>query len=353
MKTEINKLENAQVEIKAVLPIKTLEKYRDEVTEEAIKHVKIDGFREGKVPKERALKELQPMKIFEEMAHRALSASYVEILEKNKIQAIGQPQISITKIAEGADLEFTILTAVLPEVKLANYKKLAKAVNKEKEEVEVTDTDLNEALTNLRKMSAQQTMADKVEEGEQPVSWGDLKEEDLPEMTDEWASKMGPFKDLTELKEKMTENLKAEKASKAIEKKRLAIIDSILAESTIEVPDMMVDYEVNKMMHEFEHNIAMTGVSFDDYLKSINKTRDDYKKEWRDQGVTRAKTQLMLNDIAREEKIDASDEDIDVEVKKIMEQYKDQKGIDENSVRAYVATVLTHQKVFEFLESQK
>lgn len=353
MKTEINKKENATVEIKVLLPLKNVEKYRDEVTKQALKHIKVDGFRQGKVPQDIAMKQLDSMRIFEEMAHQAISGAYVDILQKHDIKAIGHPQISITKIAEGSDLEFTLVTAVLPEVKLGNYKKIAKTENKKEETIEVTDIDVNDALLNLRKMSAQQKMADKVTDGEQPVSWNDLKEEDLPAMTDEWAKEFGPFETVADLKEKIQQNLEMEKKSKALEKKRIAIIDAILAEATIEVPDMMVDYEVDKMMHEFEHNISMTGMSFDDYLKSIEKTREDYKKEWQEQGFKRAQTQLMLNHIAAEENIDPVDEEIEHEVSTIMEQYKGQKGIDENNVRAYVATVLTHQKVFEFLESQK
>ena len=61
----------------------------------------------------------------------------------------------------------------------------------------------------------------------------------------------------------------------------------------------------------------------------------------------------MLNEIAAQEKIEASDKEIEEEVSKIMEQYKDQKNIDENNVRSYISTVLTHQKVFEFLEGKK
>ena len=63
--------------------------------------------------------------------------------------------------------------------------------------------------------------------------------------------------------------------------------------------------------------------------------------------------QLLLSHIASEEKIEVSDEEIEKEVSNILEQYKDQKNIDENNVRAYVSQVLTHQKVFEFLEKQK
>ncbi len=353
MKTEVKKGENAQVEITVVLPSEKLEEQREPVVTDFLKNVEVDGFRKGNVPQDIAMKQINPMAVLEEMAQRAISAAYVDILTKEDIKAIGHPQIMITKIAEGADLEFKITTAVLPEIKLGDYKKIAKEENKKEVSNDVEEKEIEEAINNLRRMRAQQEMTQNAQEGDEPVSWSDIKEEDLPEVTEEWVKTLGAFENIEDFKAKITENLKNEKEAKNIEKKRIAIIDGIIEQSEIEVPDMMVDYEIEKMMHEFEGNIAMTGTSFDDYLQSIGKTRDDYKKEWRDQGFKRAQTQLMLNDIATTEKIDPSDETINEEVAKIMEQYKDQKGIDENNVRAYVATVLTHQEVFKFLEGLK
>ncbi len=353
MKTDVKKLENAQVEISVTLPSEKVEVYRKEVEKEALENVQIDGFRKGHVPQDIAKKHIQPLRIYEEMAQRAISAHYVEILEETKVEAIGHPQIMITKIAEGSPLEFKIVTAVMPEIKLADYTKIAKEVMSEKTETKASDEEVNEAINNIRRMRAQQIMAENTKEGETPKSWNDITDEDLPELDDEFVKSVGTFENVDDFKKKIAENVQAEKEAKALEKKRIELIDAILKDSTIEVPQMMTDYEVDKMLHEFEGNIVMTGMSFDDYLKSIGKTRDDYKAEWQEQGKKRAQTQLMLSHISKEEKIEASDEDIEKEVQNIMEQYKDQKGIDENNVRAYVAQVLTHQKVFEFLEGQK
>ena len=353
MKTNVKKLENAQVEITVTLPSADVEKYRAQVEKEAIAHVKVDGFREGHVPKDMAMKQISPMRVLEEMAQQAISGAYGDILEETKVEAIGHPQIMITKIAEGSELEFKIITAVLPEVILGDYKKIAATEMKKEDIVFVEESEIAEAITNIRKMRAQQSMTENVKEGETAKSWKDISEEDLPILDDEFVKSIGKFENIADFTEKIRENLEGEKKAKNTEKKRIALIDGILADATIEVPAMMVDYEIDKMMHEFEGNIAMTGMSFDDYLTSINKTRDDYKKEWRDQGVKRAQTQLMLNKIAADENIDPSNEEVEKEVDAILEQYKNQKGIDENHVRAYVATVLTHQKVFEFLEGSK
>lgn len=352
MKTDVKKLENAQVEIAVVLPNKTLESYRDAVENEYLANVEVAGFRKGNVPKDVAMKNIAPLKILEEMAQMAISKVYVDILQKEEIKAIGHPQIMITKIAEGEDLEFKVTTAVLPEIKLGDYKKIAKEENTKEYSDDVEEKEVEETIGNLRRMRAQQELVKDQKEGEEPVSWSDIKDEDLPELTDEWVKTVGNFENLEDFNKKIKENLANEKKAKNVEKRRMAIIEGILAQSEIEVPDMMVEYELDKMIHEFEGNIAMTGMAFDEYLKSINKTKDDYRTEWRDQAKNRAQTQLMLNDIAATEKIDPSDDMIQEEVSKIMEQYKDQKNIDENNVRAYVASILTHQEVFKFLEKQ-
>lgn len=353
MKTTVHILENSEVEVEVVLPAEKVEKYRQAVESEVLQNIEVDGFRKGHAPKEKALKEISSLKVWEEMAQRAISAAYVDILEKEDIKAIGQPHIMITKIAEKSPLEFKITTAVMPEIKLAEYAKIAKELNKEDVGEEVEEAEVESAIKNLQKMRLQQDLARDAKEGEKPSSWKDIEEKDLPELTDEWVKEMGKFEDVSDFKVKMKENLVEEKRAKNIEKRRIALIDGILESSTISVPDIMVQYEIDKMMHEFEGNIAMTGTSFDDYLESIKKTREDYRVQWQEQAKKRAQTQVMLNEIAAREKIEPSDEDIEKEVKQIMDQYKNQKGIDENNVRAYVASVLTHQKVFEYLEELK
>jgi len=351
MKTNVTKLDNSQVKIDVTLSSKELETYREPITKKAIANLEISGFRKGKVPQDTAMEHINPMKVLEEMAHTAISEKYIDIIKENNVSAIGHPQISINKIAEGSDLEFSIVTAVLPEVTIADYKKVAKKVNAEKNDVEVTEEEVTSAILNLRKMKVQQSQQQEGDESKVPTTWKDIDEKELPELTNEWVQEIGPFENIEDFTSKMRANLKTEKESKEVEKKRLSIIDGILGDSKVEVPPIMVDHEVDKMMHEFEGNIAMTGMTFDDYLSSIEKTRDDYKQQWQEQGLKRAQTQLLLNHIAKEEKIEPSDEEIQAEVEKIMEQYKNQPGIDKNAVLSYVATILTHQKVFQYLES--
>jgi trigger factor len=352
MKVDIKTIEDSQVEITAVVPAKDFAPYHEKAMNEALEGVEIDGFRKGKAPKDIAMKSINPMQVLERAANMLISEKYVDIVTKNNIKAIGFPQVAITKIGEGSDLEFKLTTSVFPEIKLGDYKKIAKKINKNDIDVVVEQSEVDDAVLNLRKMRAQQS-SNESKDSKEPVSWSDIKEEDLPPLDDEFAKTLGNFKNVDDFLQKVKENLEMDKKGKAEEKQKMDIIDAIIDASEIEVPQTMIEYETGMMMREMEHNISMTGTSFDDYLKSINKTREDYITEWKPQATKRAQTQLLLDAIAEAEKIEADTDQVEKEVAHLMNQYKDNKNIDENNVRGYVTRMLTNQKVFDFLGEQK
>lgn len=350
MKIKTVKKENARAEIEVVLSLKEIETHREHIESDFLKNIDLPGFRKGHVPKDIAEKHLNKAAIFEEMVQHAISHSFQDIIKESGVEAIGYPEILITKIAEGTDAEVKITTALAPEIKLGDYKKIAKEENNKEYTFEVEDREVDEAIYNLRKMSAQQKIQD---QGSEPVSWSDIKDEDLPPLDEEWVKTLGQFKDLSDLKAKIKENIEKEKEAKNIEKRRMEIMQRLVKDSEFEIPQLFLDHELDKMMHEFEHNITMTGMAFDEYLESIKKTRDDYRKEWKEQAEERVKTELALGEIAKKEKITPEQEVVDKEVEYLMNQYKNQPGIQEANVRHYVTEILTHQKVFEFLDNCK
>ena len=103
---DIKKLPNSQLEIKLVVPAAELEKYLALTAEEFSKDLKIPGFRPGKVPRNILEQNVGSEKILAHAAEKAIKKSYVEYVTQNKIEAIGEPQITITKIARGNDLEY-------------------------------------------------------------------------------------------------------------------------------------------------------------------------------------------------------------------------------------------------------
>ena len=178
----------------------------------------------------------------------------------------------------------------------------------------------------------------------------EIKDGDLPELTDDFVKTLGDFKSVDDFKKMLRENMKKEKEIRAQEKRRVVIGNKIVEESKFSIPKVFVESELDKMLSQFRGDIEKMGVSFDDYLTKIKKTKDDLRKEWKADAEKRARLQLILNSIAKKEVISADKELVDSEVNHLMEHYKE---ADPEGVRIYVQTMLTNEKIFRFLENRK
>jgi FKBP-type peptidyl-prolyl cis-trans isomerase (trigger factor) len=351
-KPEIKKLDKSRVEIKAIIPAEKFDSFKTKALTNIGSVTKIDGFRPGHVPASVVEKHVGDAGILDEMAQLAIMEVYPTILAGHAIDAIGRPEIHITKVAMGNDLEFTVTTAVMPTVALADYHKIAKKANSEKNEVTVEESEIEAAMKELRQMRAHNELHEKgVEHHDHDHT--KMNDKDLPELTDDFVKTLGKFEGIEDFKTKLTENLLKEKNIRESEKKRIMLIDGIIAESSIDLPDMLVDFELDKMMQQFIHDISMMGMTMDDYLKRIEKTEADLKQDWYENAVKRAKMQLILDKVAENERLAPTDAEIQLESEKILEMYKDQADVSEGRVRTYVTQILTNAKAFEYLEGLK
>ncbi|MEK7581817.1 MAG: trigger factor [Patescibacteria group bacterium] len=344
-KVETKKLPKAQIEITGEIPEEKFEEKRKDAVKNLAHHVEIDGFRKGMAPESVLVKKLGAMVVLEEMAHLALNEAYSEIIIENELDVIGAPEITITKIAPGNPLGFKIVSAIVPEIELPDYKKITSEIAKKKEEVYITDQEVENTITEIRKQRA----VKKNSSAEAPARTEGNEEPIVPELTDEFAKSLGDFENVLALKEKIKENMKLEKELRTKEKTRLEIIERITAEIKTEIPDVLIESETEKLLMRMRGDIERMGLKFDDYLKNLKKTEGDFRKEWRSEGEKRAKIELTLVKIAKIENIKPKNEDVEKEVKHILEHYKDAK---DTRVRDYVTSLLTSEKVFEFLENQ-
>nr|MBP7007095.1 hypothetical protein [Candidatus Paceibacterota bacterium] len=254
MKKNIKKLPNSIVEIEGELEAELFEKYFDPAFKKLGENFEMDGFRKGKVPENILVKNIPENKILEEMAGLALNEHYPNILIEEKIDAIGHPEITIKKLARNNPLEFKITTVVIPEVKLPDFKKIAEKINKDeknKEEITVTDEEVENTILDIRKSrSPKQHMGEPHEhkEGEEHEH-AEPKEEELVTLDDEFVKALGPFENVEDFKVKLRENIKLEKENLAREKNRLKIIEEIIEGSTIDVPELLVDAELGKILY--------------------------------------------------------------------------------------------------------
>ncbi len=357
MKITVKKLPKSEIEIEGELEANNFEDYFNQALKLLGKNLKLDGFRKGKIPENVLLQNIPEIRILEEMANLALNEHYPKIITEEKIDAIGRPEISITKLARKNPLGFKIKTAVLPEIKLSDYKKLAKDIISNITDAEkniiVSDEDLENTIMDIKKSRAPKkhiTEGEKANGANEPARPpGEGAGGELPEFNDEFVKALGPFENMEDFKSKLKVNIKMEKENQQKEKARLKIIEKIIEDSTLDVPEVLIEMELDKILYRMESDITAMGLKFEDYLKHLSKTTEDLRKEFRNDGEKKAKFALILNEIAKAEKIVADEEQIANEVAKILEHYKD---ADPERARMHAENVLTNEKIFQFLESQ-
>lgn len=337
---EIKKLKGSLVEIKGEIEAAIFENARPAAVKRLGMNLEVDGFRKGNAPPNLVEKNIGEMVILEAMAEITLSKKYPEIIKENNLEAIGYPKINITKLAKGNPLGFTITIAVLPEIKLPDYRKIAADINKKEVDTEVTDKEFEATINQVRTMRAKE-----LNKGVEIKS-----ESELPPLDNEYVKKLGAFEDVEDFKKKVRVNIGEEKKHRAAEKKRLEIMEGIIEKSELEVPEVIVHSELHKMLGKMKSDVEGMGLKYEDYLKSIKKTEDDLEKEWQSDAEKRAKLQLVVGEIAKAEKISAPKEKVDAELKKVLENYKD---ADPENARVYIESVFQNEEVFKFLEAQK
>ena len=347
---KFNPLPERELEIIGSITAEKMALMREKALKKLKESLEIQGFRKGNAPDTIVVQKVGEMRLLEEAAEIALSEEYPNILEEHKIDAIGRPEIAITKIAPGNPLEFKVKTSLMPEVKLTDYKKIARKENSnETASSGVTDVEINEVIKNIQQTIAHQKVHEEAGGGEKH-NHREITDADLPEVNDDFAQMIGGFKNVADMKEKIKENIGVEKKIKEKDKKRTEILEEIMKNSTIDLPKIIIDGEMEKMLAQFKDDISKSGVAYEEYLKHIKKTEGDLKKEWKEVAVKRAKSQVILNTIAKDEGIAPKEEEIKKEMENILTHYKDAERF---RVRMYVETFLTNELVFQFLESQK
>ncbi len=326
-----SELEDSQKELIVEVPAEYIESFVKKTLIEFTKEAEIEGFRKGHAPESIVREKIGEFKLFEEAAQRAIQEIIPTIIVEEKIDAITMPHIHLTKIAENSPVEFKMHFYVMPEVTLADYKKISQGISKESVELKQEEVDgyIDQIL---------QSRATKNEAGE------DVK----PELTPELVKSFGPFESVEDFKTKLSENMKSEKEIQASQKRRLEIIEKIIAESEIKIPGILIEEEQHKMLDEFRGRVESMKMNFEEYLTALKKTEEDLMNEWKEDAIKRAKMNLILPQIALKESIKPEESDIEKEVTHLKEHYKD---LDENRARIYVAGILTNEAVFKFLET--
>ncbi|MBO8170536.1 MAG: trigger factor [Bacillaceae bacterium] len=159
----------------------------------------------------------------------------------------------------------------------------------------------------------------------QPVTFKvklhEIKRLNLPELDDEFARDVSEFDTLDELKEDIKNKLEEKAEQDAENYKREAVIEKATENTTIDLPDVMVENEVDQMVQEFAQRLQMQGMTLDIYYQYAGLNEEQLREQFKEDAEKRVRTRLTLEAIAEAENIEVTEEDVEEELKKLAEMY--------------------------------
>jgi len=394
MRVKINKLPKSQIELEIEVPADEFDNFIERATLNLGKDLEIRGFRKGKAPKNIIEEHIGPEKILIEAGDLAVNETYKKAILENKIEAIFQPKIEIKKLAKGNDLVFSAKTAVLPEVKLPDYRKIASKIKKNK--VRVEEKEIENALKWLQKSRAKFTAKNQVaqkgdfveieysspqigqeaqkdafvlgeghflpgfEEKIIGMKSGEEKENitlnkdgkdiilkvkvisvqnvELSEVNDEFAKSLGKFDNLDALKKNIKQGLVLEKEQAEKQRTKQEILEKIGEKTKVEIPDVLIENEQKQILENLKKMVSeRLKISFQDYLKKLGKTEKQVSDSFLLESQKKVRNYLILREIGKREKIEVSEEEL--------------AGLDPERPKEYSREVIKTEKTFAVLEN--
>jgi trigger factor len=421
MKIETKNLPKSLLEITFELSVEEMQPYLEIASSLLQTEKPLNGFRTGKAPLSLALKTFGEMTVWERAAEEAIEKTYSQAVLENQWETIGSPQIDIIKLAPDNPFIFKATVPIIPEIKLADFRKIK--VKKRKTNIE--ETKINKVLEDLRKMQAKEVVSSHPlkETGKVvvdmeifldgvPVEGGQAKnhaiymdedyylpglkekllgikknetrefklsfpknnfhkhlagreadfkitakeiyELEKPPLDDAFAQSLGQ-KTLFDLRVLLRRNLEEEQRQKDAEIFELEILEKAIENSRFgDLPEILINEEVIKMLHEFKDGIIRQGLDFEDYLQKIGKDIDQLKLDFAPEAVKRVKTALLLRQIAKEQKLQVTKEEIETEINRVLEIYKDdektQEKIRSPESQAWLENFLRNRKAINWLK---
>lgn len=413
-------LEKGQVELTITVEVAELDKHLRSAANRLSQKNKVPGFRPGKVPFEMAKNQFGEMALYQEALDEIITQSYYQAITDEKIEAVGQPKISVDKLAPQNPIVYKAIVNLLPTVTIGDWQKIQIS----KKDASVTAEDIVKTLEQIQNLNVKEVITDRaIQKGDKaeidfagtmdkvaieggtsykyPVIVGEgnmipgfedkliglkkdqeidfslqfpekyfqknlagkladfhvkvvnVYERQKPELSDELAKNVG-FETLEQLKEQLKNNIQKDKENKELQRVESEAIQEIVKITTVsELPEMLIDSEIHKMIHELEHSVNGQGLDLAGYLKSINKTHDDLHTDFRAQAIERIKAALVLKQLAKDHDIKPEEGEVKAEIEKQKKMYKDNpeslKQINSHDNWQYLANVLTNQKVIKFI----
>lgn len=373
------------------------------------KNVSINGFRKGQAPKALIEKRVSDNERFITAVDDNANVWMRAALEAEKLVPISQPQLDIKAVdANGVELVFTF--AVMPEVKLGDYKGLEYNLD----EVAVSDEEIDAELNRMREQYAEVQTKDGaaaegdtvnidyegfkddvafdggkgtnydlvlgshsfipgfeekligVKAGEEKdlnltfpenyhakdlkgaavvfkVKVNEVKTKVLPEVNDEFAKDVNAagVETVADLKNMIRTRIEDGKKSQAENKADTALMDKLVENAEIDLPEVLVEEEVNNQIQQLAQQISQYGMNFNQYLSMMGKKIEDVRAEYTDNATKTAKLRLILEEIAKVEALEPTEEDLENEYNNIAAQY----NMPVDQVKTYISVDMLKRDV--------
>lgn len=291
MKTQIEKMPKATMKLTVTVENSVVKEFYEKEVKKAVEQTELQGFRKGTAPRDMVIEKVGNSKLYGDTINEVLQTHYPQALKENKVMPVSNPKVEIKEFDIEKDLEFTAEFAVKPEIKMGDYKKALKDYYKEK-----TEKVKKEKEEKLKKGEL-----DIEKEGHEHVHIGANE-----------------------------------------------VIDVILKESEVEIADMLLEEETDRLMTKLLEQLETIKLPIDKYLQAQGKNADELRAEYNKISENNIKAEFVLSHLVETEKIEVGDEEVDEMVNAAGDPVVAQQMQDPMQ-KLYIKTILQKNKLLNML----
>lgn len=329
LQKNIAKLLKSEVQVEITSPWEDLASKWDANLQRLIAETELPGFRKGTAPAAMVEQSLGS-KLADEFLKVVMPQLLVEALQGTTIVPIDYPRYNLVSFAKGQPLVFKAIVTSRPEVVMGDYKNLVVAKPEPKT---VTEEDVNKIVEDLFKRwqargGAVAQATPQPQSGDSTsgsISFGASSNPapsapSAPSISpdDNFAKSLGAA-DLNDLTSKIRADLENEAKFNSEMDFEEALLSKIETITKVDVPDILVQDELNRMLVSLQRRVTDMGMLVDDYLKSQNETVESMKNRWKPQAEKNVRMELGLAEIGKLENVDVTDNEVQAEIDKVQD----------------------------------
>ena len=179
----------------------------------------------------------------------------------------------------------------------------------------------------------------------------EIKKKELPELDDEFAKDVSEYDTMKELRDSIKEKLEKQNKDREKYEKQDAVIKAICSEMKVDIPSGMIEVEIDNMVKDMEQRMSYQGLKLEQYLQMLNKTEEEFRKEYEPQAIEAIKSRLALEVIIKAEKIEVTEEEIKNKIEEMAKNYgrKPEELQENENIKNYIKQGIESEKAVEFL----